>query len=277
MDVVAVDEVGPMDYEFPRGVSQSTLLPPKVDALERTTVWSFPSRGAWAGHKGTYRGNWSPHVPRNLILRYSKRGSTVLDPMCGGGTTLIEARLLGRKAMGFDINPTAVLRSRNALQHLPLDSCTQPVEVGDARQLSTVATESVDLVCLHPPYANMIRYSHDVPGDLSLLDETTFFQELRAVADEMLRVLRPNGHCAVLMGDTRRKKHIVPLAFRALAAFLEVGFVLREHIIKIQHNTSSATLWPGTYDFLLLAHENLFVLRKPTAHEVDSLGLAKDP
>lgn len=46
---------------------------------EITTVWSFPERGNWATHVPTYRGNFAPQIPRNVILRYSKEGDTVLD------------------------------------------------------------------------------------------------------------------------------------------------------------------------------------------------------
>ncbi len=42
-----------------------------------TTVWSFPDRGDWANHVGNYRGNWSPYIPRNLILRYTAPGEFV--------------------------------------------------------------------------------------------------------------------------------------------------------------------------------------------------------
>jgi len=58
--------------------------------LECTTVWSFPKRGNWATHRSDYQGNWSPQVVRNLILRYSQEGDTILDQMVGGGTTLKE-------------------------------------------------------------------------------------------------------------------------------------------------------------------------------------------
>ena len=68
---------------------------------ETTTVWSFPERGSWATHKPTYRGNWAPQIPRNLILKYTKEGDLVLDPMVGAGTTLIEARLLNRAAISI--------------------------------------------------------------------------------------------------------------------------------------------------------------------------------
>ena len=75
---------------------------------ERTTVWDFPVRGDWATHKGDYRGNFAPQIARNVILNYSAEGELVLDPMVGSGTTLIEARLLNRNALGCDINQNAV-------------------------------------------------------------------------------------------------------------------------------------------------------------------------
>lgn len=46
---------------------------PERFKLEDTTIWSFPERGNWATHSGKYRGNWSPYIPRNIILRYSKK------------------------------------------------------------------------------------------------------------------------------------------------------------------------------------------------------------
>ena len=83
-------------------------LQPDNFGLETTTVWSFPKRGDWATHNPKYRGNWAPQIPRNLILRYSKEKDLVLDPMCGCGTTLVECKLTGRNAIGFDINPCAL-------------------------------------------------------------------------------------------------------------------------------------------------------------------------
>lgn len=47
--------------------------------LEMTSVWDFPERGSWATHDSKYRGNWSPYIPRNVILRYSHEGELVLD------------------------------------------------------------------------------------------------------------------------------------------------------------------------------------------------------
>src|SRR4051794_39613869 len=85
---------------------------PRGFRLEPTTVWDFPERGAWASHDGGYRGNWSPYLPRNLILRYTQPGDLILDPFVGGGTTAIEAKLLGRHCVALDINGAALQRTQ---------------------------------------------------------------------------------------------------------------------------------------------------------------------
>ena len=93
----------------------SILLQPSNFKLEQSTIWSFPERGKWATHSGEYRGNWSPYVPRNLILLYSKPGDWVLDQFLGSGTTLVEAKLLNRNAVGVDINPQSISLSEKNL------------------------------------------------------------------------------------------------------------------------------------------------------------------
>ena len=67
---------------------------PENFELEMTTHWSFPKRGDWATHDAKWRGNWSPYIPRNILLRYSQEGDWVLDQFAGGGTTLVEAKLV---------------------------------------------------------------------------------------------------------------------------------------------------------------------------------------
>lgn len=109
---------------------------------EKTTVWSFRHRGNWATHSGEYRGNWSPYIPRNIILKYSKPHDLVLDCFCGAGTTLIECKLLGRRSIGVDINEKAIELAKKNLDfdfHQPLFSFYEPqLVVGDARNLSFI-------------------------------------------------------------------------------------------------------------------------------------------
>jgi DNA modification methylase len=248
------------------------FAPNKSYKPETTTVWSFPDRGDWATHVGNYRGNWSPFIPRNLLLRYTQKGDLVLDQMVGSGTTLVECKLLQRNAIGVDINPDAIMVTRNRLDfsYQPLDEEYVEPEirtyVGDARNLDLIEDESVDLIATHPPYASIIPYSHKrVEGDLSSVHSIAeFAEEMRRVAAESMRVLKPGKHCAILIGDTRRHKHFVPITPRVLQSFLDVGFVLREDVIKLQWKMKSTReRWAGSkYDFLLIAHEHLYIFRK---------------
>ena len=185
--------------------------------LETKTIWSFPDRGDWATHDGNYRGNWSPYVPRNLILRYSKPGDLVLDQFAGGGTTLVEAKLLKRNIIGIDVNPAALQRCREKCDFDYDSSSKVYVKQGDARKLEFIPDKSIDFICTH------------------------------------------------LMGDIRRKQHVIPLSFQVMQVFQRAGFTVKEIIIKEQHNCKSTDRWKERsekYNFLMLAHEYLFVFER---------------
>lgn len=255
-------------------------LHPKNFKEEQTTVWSFKQRGNWATHSGEYRGNWSPYIPRNVILKYSKPGELVLDYFCGAGTTAVECKLLGRKCIALDINDKAIeLAKRNV--NFKMDSAQvrffdnrihfetyEPrLLVGDARELPFLDSDSVDLICAHPPYANIIHYTASEKGDLSYFDLDGFLKEMSKVANESFRVLKPGRQCAILIGDMRRKRHVVPLGFKLINVYLDAGFKLKELVIKRQHNCKTTGFWYANslkYNFLLLAHEYLPIFEKPS-------------
>lgn len=54
-----------------------------------------------------YAGKLPPPLVAYLLDRHSPDDGTIVDPMCGGGTTLVEAVSSGRQSFGFDINPIA--------------------------------------------------------------------------------------------------------------------------------------------------------------------------
>ncbi|WP_422445090.1 TRM11 family SAM-dependent methyltransferase [Thermoanaerobacterium sp. DL9XJH110] len=240
--------------------------------LESTTVWSFPERGKWCTHNSSFRGNFAPQIPRNLILKYSSPGDIILDPMVGGGTTLIEAKLLNRNAIGIDINPDFVELTKKNLNFHVDNNSVQKVYVGNALNLYNIKSQSIDLIITHPPYANIIKYSNGrIKGDLSNISSIQeFCDEFEIAIKEFYRVLKPNKYCCILIGDTRRKKHYVPLSFFVLERFFRQGFILKEDIIKIQHNCSTTNPWKlkvKKYDFYLIMHEHLFIFRKPDKNE----------
>ncbi len=254
-------------------------LYPKDFREEKTTVWSFKQRGNWATHSGEYRGNWSPYIPRNVIIKYSNPGELVLDYFCGAGTTAVECKLLGRRCIAIDINDKAIelakrkvdfdvlSRQLTFINQEKLSQVYQPeLLIGDARNLSFLQDGSIDLICAPPPYANIISYTDSKKGDLSFYDIDDFLREMRQVARESFRILKPGKKCAILIGDTRRKKHVIPLGFKLINIYLEAGFKLRELVIKRQHNCKTTGFWYANsikYNFLLLAHEYLPIFEKP--------------
>ena len=238
-------------------------LQPNNFKLESTTVWSFPDRGSWATHSGKYRGNWSPYVPRNLILRYSNLGEWVLDQFMGSGTTLVEAKLLNRNAVGVDINPQSVSISETNLQFQCETNSKIFTRSGNATDLHFIKDSHIDFICTHPPYANIIKYSKGIEGDISLLGVEEFLTEMKKVAEESFRVLKKGKMCAVMIGDVRKCGKVIPLGFRMMECFLQAGFTNKEIIIKEQHNCRSTDYWEKQHNnFLLLAHEYIFVFQK---------------
>lgn len=239
-------------------------LQPENFELETNTVWSFPNRGKWATHDAKYRGNWSPYIPRNVILRYSQEGDTVLDQFVGGGTTAVEAKLTHRSFIGVDINPSAIEITKNKCSFDFETQATTSLMLGDARALN-IDDCSIDLICTHPPYADIIHYSENINGDLSLLSTKDFLYEMGKVADECYRVLKKGKYCAILMGDTRKNGMVQPLAFETMRIFELTGFKTKEIIIKEQHNCKATGFWKTNsikHNFLLLAHEYLFIFKK---------------
>jgi len=257
---------------------------PKGFELERTTVWDFPERGSWAVHQSDYRGNWPPQLARNLILKYTRRDEIVVDLFVGGGTTLIEAWLTGRKSLGIDINPFAIKMTKARLDEMAekaagsnkfnLNPTLVPIACqADSRQCSKVMSNlgwqpgSVTLVCAHPPYLDALRYTHGVKGDLSRiksLDE--FCSAMRTIACEIRPWLKLGGILAVLIGDVRKQSKIVPLGFKLLQEFLSVGYELEEIVIKTQNRDRSTHLWIGDRRLpFLIAHEYILILSNPTS------------
>jgi DNA modification methylase len=242
-------------------------LHPEEFNLECTTVWAFPRRGKWATHTSDWRGNWSPEVARNLILRYSKEGDVLLDSMIGGGTTAIEAKILNRNIIYSDVNKVAIDRTKKALRFKVKNKSWQKGYKWDSRNLSKIKDGTVDFVLTHPPYVDIIKYSEGkLIDDLSNIhDIDAFADEMEKVAREFYRVLKPGKFCAILMGDTRRQKMYQPLAYKVMDRFLKSGLLLKEDIIKRQFNCKATGFWvtkSKEANFLLIMHEHLFIFQK---------------
>lgn len=250
--------------------------------LQRTTVWNFRKRGGWAVHQNDYRGNWAPSIPRNLIRKYSFEGEIIVDPFVGGGTTLIEAWLNNRRSYGLDISPIAIQITQARINEMEdkarkderkrLIQEFKPLVIkGDARNVKEILFQhdidegTVKLACLHPPYLDSLRYTETIEDDLSRIkDQGVFCDQIQHVASQIYDLLMDEGTCAVLMGDVKRSKKVVPLGFLIMQRFEQEDFRLKDIIIKIQHGDSSTRFWytkRKKIDYPI-AHEYLFIFSK---------------
>lgn len=112
------------------------------------SVWNTAPTSAPAQRKGRYVPGSAAHPAKMLpaiaahaIKTYTQPGDLVLDPMCGIGTTLVEALHLGRNALGIEYEPKwatlASLNARSAAQQSRTGTGT--ARCGDARHLTNLA------------------------------------------------------------------------------------------------------------------------------------------
>jgi DNA modification methylase len=220
--------------------------------VQTTTLWEYPSQHYGDEIQGdkNYVGATPSYVIWNVLQRYSRPGDLVLDPMCGSGTTLDVARDLGRRARGFDLAPHRA-----------------DIERADARKLP-VESGTVDVVFLDPPYSDHIKYSDDARciGKVSAYD-SKFYQEMKKVFAECLRVTRPGGVLAVYVCDYfERKKGLAPVGF-GLFSVLTLWFEPIDIVAVVRHNKA---LDKGNFhqaaerdNFFLRGFNYLLLARKP--------------
>ena len=189
--------------------------------LQTTSLWYHPSQQYGDQPMGDprYPGRTPAYVIWNLLERYTRTGDVVLDPFCGGGTTLDVARSLGREARGFDVAPHR-----------------DDIERADARKLP-LGDASVDFVFMDPPYSTHIEYSArgDCIGELDAFDPA-YFDALERVFEEVGRVLRDRRYLALYVSDTFKKKKGFVAIGAELYALLARRFRPIDHVAVVRGN-----------------------------------------
>lgn len=210
----------------------------KEHAESMDSVVSFPQRcNLWGNPK--YPGNCDGRLFAALVIRYGAR--RVADPMEGSGTTRHVVEWLNQKAgtqieyWGSDLHAGFNLHAHD----LPGE---------------------YDLVWIHPPYWNIVRYS-DNPADLSTCqDYTAFVERLRVCLRRCSAALAPGGRLAVLVGDIRKHGRYFPMVRDVLNLETELG-TLASVIIKLQHNCRSDKKTYGKMEEVPIRHEYCVVFR----------------
>ncbi len=166
-----------------------------------TTLWEYPSmhynpggvRGRPSAMQGdkAYAGATPSWVIWQLLMRYTREGDVVVDPMCGSGTTIDVCTDLKRAPVGLDLAPSR-----------------PDIRQGDARKI-LLDKESADFVFIDPPYSTHIEYSDDPKciGKLDASDPASgYYAAMERVFAEIHRILKPRRYMGLYVSDSFRKR-----------------------------------------------------------------------
>ncbi|MEW6499557.1 MAG: DNA methyltransferase, partial [Cyanobacteriota bacterium] len=152
-----------------------------------------------------------PQIPNTLIQELSSVGDTVLDPFCGSGTTLVEALLLKRFAIGVDANPLACLISEakttrvseeevNILRQLE----NQAIEIANQQQISALPLFP-NLKSAYQPSQCPNFEGIDFWFDPSVIDELAILKELcSSVQNENARRIALTAFSSIIVAVSRQ-------------------------------------------------------------------------
>ena len=248
----------------------------EYDEILTDSLWLLDRRDGSGGHSAWYWGNFVPEIPRQLMLRYTKAGDWVLDPFAGSGTTLLESARLGRNCLGIELQASVARKVRSALKNLSDHTgSTVVLEVGDSRKfhvqnsLQTHGVQSVQLVVLHPPYHDIIKFSKNRHDLSNTSTSAEFAKQFGKVVDNVSSVLDPGRVLAVVIGDKYEKGEWVPLGFMLMNEVLKRRYHLKSIVVKNFEETTGKRSQKELWRFRALAggfyvfkHEYIFIFQK---------------
>ena len=217
----------------------------------------YQRAGRYLPASSRHPGKMLPELARRLIVEYCPPSGLAVDPMCGIGTTLVEAAALGRRAVGVELEPRWAELARANLNHaLPADQALlAEVRVGDARRLPDLLADlvgRVDLVVTSPPYAcdagvidkpawragqplcpkDTLNYSRD-PANLGRARGQSWRTGIAKVLAGCAQLLRPGGLLVTVTKNTRRAGRLNDLATTTVHLANQAGFGYLQHLLAL--------------------------------------------
>jgi hypothetical protein len=240
------------------------------------SLWIMPKRDSSGGHSAWYWGNFIPQIPHQLMTRYTKKDDWVVDTFLGSGTTLIESRRMGRNGIGIELNPETAKKANDLIKkESNVDNVVSEVVIGDSRKISLKETldkykvEQVQLLIMHPPYHDIIRFTNK-KDDLSNAPTTDAFVKMFGeVLDNTSPYLEKSRYLAIVIGDKYYKGTWIPLGFNVMSEVSKRDFQLKSIIIKNFEETkgkrNQKELWRYRAlvgGFYIFKHEYILLFKK---------------
>ncbi|MGK5741486.1 TRM11 family SAM-dependent methyltransferase [Micromonospora sp. URMC 103] len=213
-------------------------------------------RGRYVPESVKHPARMLPAIAAHAVHAYTQPGDLVLDPMCGIGTTLVEAIHAGRDAIGVEYEPRWANTADANITHAHTQGATGRASVvrGDATRLASLLpaalTGQVALVVTSPPYGptvhGLVRPSPDgvAKFDNAYNDGTDrgnlAYRDLTGLADgfeQILRgcagLLRPGGTVVVTARPWRKNGQLIDLPSAVIAAGLRAGLAPTERCVAL--------------------------------------------
>jgi modification methylase len=248
-----------------------------------------------------------PAIAQTAIGRYTTPGELVLDPMCGIGTTLVEAAWLGRRGLGVEYEPRWADVARANLAHAATQgaTCAGTVITGDARQLLDLVPAEVRgqvaLVLTSPPYGSSVhgqvnagpgkvvkydnRYTDPgARGNLARANERVLLGAMEQIFTACGVLLRPGGIVVLTARPWRRRGLLVDFPGALVRAGERAGLTCFERHAALLVGLHEDRLVGRPSFFQLdrvrkaraagvpirvIAHEDVLIFRAPTAARPD--------
>jgi hypothetical protein len=254
-----------------------------------------------------------PAVAAHAIAHYTQPGDLVLDPMCGIGTTLIEALHQGRRALGVEYEPHWVHITRANLERARETGIDTEGRVfhGDARQLASLLPPAylgqAALVVTSPPYGPSThgqittepatgvtkfyhRYGNTLDrGNLANIGHHRLLSGFTTILTNTAAFLRPGGHIAITIRPWREHAELIDLPSQILACGLNAGLIPIERCVALLARVTEHDLIArGSFfqrDFIrkqrqaglplhLIAHEDVLVFRTKLSYRSSAIAKA---
>lgn len=253
----------------------------EYEQVETGSLWMFNGRDRQNGHQLDYHGNCVPQILTQLLTRYTKQDDTILDLFLGSGTSAIEAVNLGRQAIGVELKPDMAAYVRGKLEEQGKADQVAIIN-GDSsnydwtgraikRALKQFEKEHAQFLFLHPPYADIIRFSES-ENDLSNAASTeAFLDQFEQVCQLGYDMLEPGRFAGLVIGDKYADGELIPLGFYCMERMNRVGFKTKSIIVKNITGNEKAkgrmtNLWRYRAlvgGFYIFKHEYVFLMHKP--------------
>ena len=248
----------------------------EYDGIITDSLWILDKRDTSGAHLGWYWGNFIPQIPHQMMLRYTKKGEWVLDTFLGSGTTLIECRRLGRNGIGIELNQEVADKAKELIQKEEnKDNVITEVIVGDSRTidinsvLSKYKINHVQLLIMHPPYFDIIKFSRDERDLSNAKNINEFLKMFGEVVDNATPFLENGRYLVLVIGDKYSKGEWIPLGFYCMNEVLKRKYLLKSIIVKNFEETrgkrNQKELWRYRAlvgGFYIFKHEYIMLFKK---------------